>query len=120
MAYFASKFFLKMKAPNLLKASLLIFCFGALSSFSSKQAKPCDEIEVSTSITHSTPGQANGEIELTFRKSEEYTLFLFSGDSRKNQLEIKGDKVTGLEKGEYTLYVQNKAGCTKQLKIKIN
>lgn len=113
-----------MKASNLLKASLLIFCLGTQSAFSFQGdvniETPCDKIEVSTKLTHTTTGEANGEIELTFEKREDYTLFLFSGDSRKNQLEVKGDKVTGLEKGEYTLYVQNKAGCIKQLKIKIN
>lgn len=113
-----------MKASNLLKASLLIFCLGTQSAFSFQDdvntRTPCNEIEVSTKLTHTKAGDANGEIELTFEKREDYTLFLFSGDSRKNRLDVKGDKVTGLEKGEYTLYVQNKAGCIKQLKIKIN
>ena len=84
------------------------------------EIKPCDEIQVSEKLIHTKGNAASGDIHLTFRnKQEEYTLFLFASEQSRNQLEVKSDKLVGLEKGDYTLFIQSKAGCNKQLKIKI-
>jgi hypothetical protein len=81
----------------------------------------CEEIEVKLEITHTSANQRNGEILLEFKKSSNsYTCFIFSGSDSDNRLDIKDNKVTDLAKGEYNLYVQNREGCTKHLKFKIN
>ncbi len=81
----------------------------------------CDEIDVKMEITQTTGNLANGEILLEFKKSSEsYTCFIFSGADSKNRLEVKGNKFSDLGKGDYNLYIQNKDGCTKHMKFKIN
>jgi hypothetical protein len=103
-----------------------LFVFAAWSPFridnsvAEPSVKPCDEIQVTEKIIHPKDNSATGEIHLTFSdKGEEYTLFLFASEKSKNQLEIKSNKIVGLEKGEYTLFIQSKAGCNKKMKIKL-
>ncbi len=119
-----------------LKVKLLITFFISLSTitltannpfFDKNQSLPvkpkCDEIEVKLEITHTTGNQRNGEIELNFKESSSvntYTYFVFSGTDTDNRLEVKGNKVSDLAKGNYNLYIQNQAGCTKHMKFKIN
>jgi len=81
----------------------------------------CEEIEVKLEITHTSANQRNGEILLEFEKSTNtYTCFIFSGADGDNRLDVKDNKVTDLGKGQYNLYIQNREGCTKHLKFKIN
>jgi hypothetical protein len=81
----------------------------------------CDEIEVKMEITHTTGNLPNGEILLEFKNSSEsYACFIFSGSDGKNRLDVKGNKFSDLGKGDYNLYIQNKDGCTKHVKFKIN
>ena len=95
---------------------------GEKTANSLKNEQNCEEIEVEIQITHTSNRQSNGEILFVFKTNQEqYTLFIFSGnDSRENRLEIRDYKVTELKKGEYNLYIQNKAGCTKHVKTRIN
>ncbi len=81
----------------------------------------CDEIEVKLDITHTTENQPNGKIVMNFKKSNtSYTSFVFSGEDQNNQLDIKDNEINSLGKGEYNLYIQDKNGCTKHIKFKIN
>jgi len=96
---------------------------GKKNSYSSSGEQFCEEIDAEIQITHTSGGRANGEILVVFQKKTDgpYTLFLLSENgSRENRLEIKENKVTELKKGEYNLYIQNKEGCTKHIKTKIN
>jgi len=104
--------------------SLFVFAAWSPSGIDSNvdepMVKPCDEIQVTEKLTHTTEGLSNGEIHLTFKdKEEQYTLFLFGDVVSKNRLDIKSDKILDLHSGNYTLLIQNKIGCKKQLKIKI-
>jgi hypothetical protein len=106
-----------------LTCSLFVFAAWSplwMGSLQVEPAKPCDEIQVTERLTHTTKGLSNGEIHLTFKdKEEQYTLFLFGDVVSKNRLDIKSDKILDLHSGNYTLLIQNKIGCKKQLKIKI-
>jgi hypothetical protein len=121
---------------NRLRYSYLIFVFLMFSALYSVGYTPgykpavngyvtalpdCTEIEVEVQLVHTSKRKANGEILLVFKENQEqYTLFVFAGDSKDNQLGIKTNKVTELKKGEYNLYIQSKTGCTKHIKARIN
>jgi hypothetical protein len=121
--YLAFNFLLDMVGFKYLTCSL--FAFAALfplriNSLEVEPKKACGEIIVSEKLIHSTNNLPNGEIHLSFEdKNEQYTLFLFGDIVSRNQLDIKSEKILGLEKGSYTLIIQSKAGCKKQLKITI-
>lgn len=84
------------------------------------RVKPCEEIQVTHKVKHTSGNQANGEIELTFKDEKQtYTSYLFSGDSKNNRLEITETKITGLQAGDYNLYIRSKEGCTRHLTIRI-
>ncbi|MBL7873565.1 MAG: hypothetical protein JNM78_18240 [Cyclobacteriaceae bacterium] len=81
----------------------------------------CEEIEVKIDITHTTDNQRTGKIVMNFKKvNASYTSYVFSGKDQNNRLEVKDNVISGLEKGEYNLYIQEKNGCTKHIKFKIN
>lgn len=81
----------------------------------------CEEIEVKLDITHSTGNERNGKIVMNFKKTNaSYTSFVFSGEDQNNRLDVKDNEISALGKGEYNLYIQDKSGCTKHLKFKIN
>lgn len=81
----------------------------------------CEEIEVKLDITHTTQNQRNGKIVMNFKKSNtSYTSFVFSGEDQNNRLDVKDNEISNLGSGEYNLYVQDKNGCTKHIKFKIN
>jgi hypothetical protein len=98
--------------------------FGSVSPVKSDcnvETVECDEIEVTLDITNTTDNQQNGKIVLNFKKSTpSYTSFIFSGNSQDNRFDIKDNQASDLAKGEYNLYIQNKTGCTKHVKFKIN
>jgi hypothetical protein len=81
----------------------------------------CDEIEVKLDITHTTENQPNGKIVMNFKKSNtSYTSFVLAGEQKNNLLDVKDNEINDLSKGEYNLYIQDKNGCTKHIKFKIN
>ncbi len=81
----------------------------------------CEEIEVKLDITHTTENQSNGKIVMNFKKTNtSYTSFLLAGEEKNNRLNVKDNEISDLGKGEYNLYIQDKNGCTKHIKFKIN
>jgi len=81
----------------------------------------CDEIEVKLDITPTSEGKQNGKIVMNFEKSTtSYTSFIFSGADNNNRLDVKNNEISDLQKGDYNLYIQDKNGCTKHVKFKIN
>jgi hypothetical protein len=81
----------------------------------------CEEIDVKLEVKHTSGNLRNGEITLDFKKSSaSYTCFIFSGADNDNRLELTGTKFSDLGKGDYNLYIQNRDGCTKHMKFKIN
>jgi hypothetical protein len=126
-----------MTYSNRLKSTALIvtFLFGSISMMMGATGRSinsncgqfqqfiteCDEIEVKLEITHTSEGKQNGKIVLNFEKSgTSYTCFVFSGSDNNNRLAVKDNEINDLQEGEYNLYIQDKNGCTKHLKFKIN
>ena len=116
-------------------ALLLVFLTGSLSASNGNAGSiipetniqtshyftACDEIDVKVDVTHTTENQPNGKIVMNFKKTNtSYTSFVFSGEDQNNRLDIKDNEISALSKGEYNLYIQDKNGCTKHLKFKIN
>jgi len=95
--------------------------FNSISGQTALFQLDCEEIEVTLDITHTTDNQNDGKIVMKFKKSTtSYTCFVFSGANQDNRLDVKDNTISDLARGDYNLYIQDKNGCTKHVKFKIN
>lgn len=86
--------------------------------------QPCNELNVELEITAEPSTSLANKVVLHFESSDyqNFRLFLFSGNNDGNRLDFIGKEITNLQKGNYTLVIQDKNNqfCPKQFKFKIN
>lgn len=85
------------------------------------QFNDCSEIEVETSVTHTTDEKANGSIKLVFKNDYKlYNIHLLKS-SDKDRLNVNSDVITNLEKGKYSIVITSKKSdsqlCPKFLEL---
>ena len=82
-------------------------------------APPCN-LEIKTSITHTSDAKDNGKIDVTIIKGEApYKVFLFAEKRKDNRQDIKFKDLNDLASGRYILIIQDAGGCTVQETLNI-
>lgn len=108
--------------PFFVVAFIVLVGFNA-----SAQTSPatCKEFKVETKVSPSSAGDSNGKISLEYASGlnyRDFRVFIFGRNRKNNQLDLTTTQITGLEKGTYTVVIQNKSDqtfCTKQLTLKV-
>ena len=107
-----------LKFRFLLSLAILLF-FGSQAV---AQSSDCEEIQVTAKVVHTTEGNANGEIHLTFAKSDSEFLVHWVKTNKEYELNTKPD-IFNLTKGTFTIMVTGKDEkqryCPKHLKVKV-
>jgi len=107
-----------LKFRFLLSLAILLF-FGSQAV---AQSSDCEEIQVTVKVVHTTEGNANGEIHLSFAKSASEFDVHWIKTSKEYELNVKPD-ILNLAKGTFTIMVTGKGEkekyCPKHLEVKV-
>ncbi len=101
-----------------------IFLLLLTTPFSTQaQDKNCRKVDVSVDITHSQNGQG-GSIKVEAKNSgSTFVLHLLAiGDSKKDQVKIKGGVIDRIPPGTYDLIIQatGKGYCSETRQVTVN